>query len=402
MTTLCPVSAANMRNSHGVCVKKTTKQTGVARPKIKQRKVAAITLLMVGVIGLGGGEQALLAQTENLPIATAVPCPLFVPTTVATNTDAELPDATGTTPTDIVDSLPLTVTELSPSLYLIGGEENIAVFIDGSDVLLIGSAATAHREELRTCIARITEIPVKYIIGTHQHDNQTNSINTLLSPSPDRLTIAHENTRARILASGHQNSVNLIFTNNTTLFLDSSQIELHHFANSHTDGDIVVLFVTDRVLHAGNLFTDGHPFIDYATGGSSQGWIEALDGMLDLDFATIISGRGPIMTRTDVQLFRDWFVTLRTRVRQLVERGVPKRRVAAELVTEDLSRPLEDNSLPCAWIHCAGHTSHHFLRLTLPNLYDELVEARQRKSQAPLPTGLAPEDTRRPVTDPLP
>ena len=316
--------------------------------------------------------------------------------------NAELPDATGTTPTDIVDSLPLTVTELSPSLYLIGGEENIAVFIDGSDVLLIGSAATAHREELRTCIARITEIPVKYIIGTHQHDNQTNSINTLLSPSPDRLTIAHENTRARILASGHQNSVNLIFTNNTTLFLDSSQIELHHFANSHTDGDIVVLFVTDRVLHAGDLFTDGHPFIDYATGGSSQGWIEALDGMLDLDFATIISGRGPIMTRTDVQLFRDWFVTLRTRVRQLVERGVPKRRVAAELVTEDLFRPLEDNSLPCAWIHCAGHTSHHFLRLTLPNLYDELVEARQREFQAPLPTALVPEDASRPVTDPLP
>jgi len=402
MSTLCPVSAANMRDSQGICVKPITRHTSLARPKIKQPNISAIAMLMVGIIGLDSGEHTLSAQTPSLPITTAVPCPLFVPTTVATNTDAELPDATDTTPTDIVDSPPITVTELSPSLYLIGGEENIAVFIDGSDVLLIGSAATAHREELRTCIARITEIPVKYIIGTHQHDNQTNSINTLLSPSPDRLTIAHENTRARILASGQQNSVNLIFTNNTTLFLDSSQIELHHFANSHTDGDIVVLFVTDRVLHAGDLFTDEHPFIDYATGGSSQGWIEALDRMLDLDFATIISDRGPIMTRTDVQLFRDWFVTLRTRVRQLVERGVPKRRVAAELVTEDLSRPLEDNSLPCAWIHCAGHTSHHFLRLTLPNLYDELVEARQRKFQAPLPTGLAPEDARRLATDPLP
>ena len=390
-----------MRNSHGVCVKKTTEQTSMARPKTKQPKVSAIALLMVGIIGLGGGDQALLAQTETLPISNAIPCPLFVPTSVTTNGNTDLPDTAEPAPTntadellenqpvsDPFDSLPLTVTELTPTLYLINGEENIVVFVDGNDVLLTGGAVTDHREALLTCVARITALPVKYLIGTHQHDDQTGTINTLLDTGPDTLTIVHENTHARILASGHQDSMDLIFTDHMTLFLDNSKIELHHFGNSHTDGDVVVLFATDRVLHAGDLFTDGHPFIDYATGGSSQGWIEALDGMLDLDFATIIPGRGPIMTRTDVQLFRDWFVTLRTRVRQLVERGVPKRRVAAELVTEDLSRPLEDNSL--------------FLRLTLPNLYDELVEARQRKFQAPLPTGLAPEDARRPVTDPLP
>ena len=401
MTTLCPVSAANMRNSHVVCVEKLTEQTGVARSKTKQRKVATITLLMVGVISLGGGEQALFAQTENLPIATAVPCPLFVPTFATTNENNDLPDTAEPALTntaddllenrpvsDSTDSLPLTVTELTPTLYLINSEENIAVFVDGNDVLLTGGAATDHGEELLTCIARITTLPVKYLISTHQHDDQTGTISTLLGTGPETLTIVHKNTHARILASGHQDSMDLIFTDHTTLFLDNSKIELHHFGNSHTDGDVVVLFAADRVLHAGDLFTDGHPFIDYATGGSSQGWIEALDGMLDLDFTTVIPGHGPIMTRTDLQLFRDWFVTLRTRVRQLIERGVPKRRVAAELVTEDLSRPLEDNSL--------------FLRLTLPNLYDELVEARQREFQAPLPTALVPEDASRPVLDPLP
>ena len=401
MTTLCPVSAANMRNSHVVCVEKPTEQTGVARSKTKQRKVATITLLMVGVISLGGGEQALFAQTENLPIATAVPCPLFVPTVATPNENNDLPDTAEPALTntaddllenrpviDSTDSLAPTVTELTPTLYLINNEENIAVFVDGNDVLLTGGAATDHGEELLTCIARITTLPVNYLISTHQHDDQTGTISTLLGTGPETLTIVHKNTHARILASGHQDSMDLIFTDHTTLFLDNSKIELHHFGNSHTDGDVVVLFAADRVLHAGDLFTDGHPFIDYATGGSSQGWIEALDGMLDLDFTTVIPGHGPIMTRTDLQLFRDWFVTLRTRVRQLVERGVPKRRVAAELVTEDLFRPLEDNSL--------------FLRLTLPNLYDELVEARQREFQAPLPTALVPEDASRPVLDPLP
>ncbi|GIT67525.1 MAG: hypothetical protein Ct9H300mP25_09970 [Acidobacteriota bacterium] len=87
----------------------------------------------------------------------------------------------------------------------------------------------------------------------------------------------------------------------TTLFLDNSRVELQHFANSHTDSDIVVLFANERVLHAGDLFTNGYPVIDYTSGGSSRGWIEALDGMLSLDFELIIPGAGgPIMTRTEV------------------------------------------------------------------------------------------------------
>ncbi|GIS98136.1 MAG: hypothetical protein CM1200mP25_3730 [Acidobacteriota bacterium] len=85
--------------------------------------------------------------------------------------------------------------------------------------------------------------------------------------------------------------------------------------------------------------------------------------MLSLDFELIIPGRGPVMTRTEVLLFRDWFVTVRTRVKQLIERNVPKQRVVRELFMEDLTRPFQGNSL--------------FLRRTLPNLYDELVETRQ-------------------------
>ena len=141
-------------------------------------------------------------------------------------------------------------------------------------------------------------------------------------------------------------------------------------------------------MHAGDLFTDGYPIIDYASGGSSRGWVEALDRILALDFETIILARGPVMTRTDVQLFRDWFVTVRTRVRQLIERNVPKRRVTRELIMDDLTRPLAGDSL--------------FLRRTLPNLYDELVEERQELLSVSQPTGLGPEDATPAATGPLP
>lgn len=399
MKTLCSASAASLRDSHLVCVKPTNRHLDLEQSKEKQLRFFTNALLMVGIIGFVSHEQALSAQIQSLPPATAAPCSLFVPTSVAATTHTVLPITTESTPSNPAEELlenqpvsepansrPLTVTELAPTLYLINRDENIAVFVDGNNVLLIGSAATDHREELRTCIARITELPVKYIIDTHQHDRQPDNINTL--SDPDAVTVAHENTRTQMFASGRQNSTVLTFTDSTTLFLDNSRVELQHFANSHTNSDIVVLFANERVLHTGDLFTDGYPIIDYASGGSSRGWVEALDEILSLDFEMIIPERGPVMRRTDVQLFRDWFITVRTRVRQLIERNIPKRRVTEELITEDLTRPLEDNSL--------------FLSRTLPSLYDELVEARQKLLSASQPTSLAPEDARPPVTDPLP
>ena len=394
MKTLFPASAANLRNSHRVYVNPTSMDLRWVRSKTKQSRFFTKTLLVAAIIGFISHEQALSAQTESLPPATGVPCPLFVPTSVAATTHTVLPitpDNPGEqlldnqSVSEPVDSSLLAVTELAPTLYLINHEENIVVFVDGNDVLFIGSAAADQREKLRACITRITELPVKYIINTHQHDSQPKTINTL--PDPDAVTIAHEHTRTQMLADGRQNSTELLFTDSTTLFLNHSRVELQHFANSHTNSDIVVLFANERVLHAGDLFTDGYPIIDYASGGSSRGWIAALNRILALDFERIIPDRGPVMTRADVQLFRDWFVTVRTRVRQLIERNIPRRRVARELIMEDLTRPLQDDSL--------------FLRRTLPNLYDELVEERQALSSVSQPTGLGPEDATPAATDPF-
>ncbi|MEE3202317.1 MAG: hypothetical protein VX262_03380, partial [Acidobacteriota bacterium] len=63
MSTLCPVSTANMRDSPDICVKPITRHTSLARPKIKQPNISAIAMLMVGIIGLDSGEHTLSAQT---------------------------------------------------------------------------------------------------------------------------------------------------------------------------------------------------------------------------------------------------------------------------------------------------------------------------------------------------
>ena len=94
------------------------------------------------------------------------------------------------------------------------------------------------------------------------------------------------------------------------------------------------------MLYAGDLVVEGMPFIDYAAGGSSRGWVESLDGILALDFEALIPGTGPILTRRDVQVFRDRFATLRMRVMQLLYRDVPRAEALSLLQTTDLGWPL--------------------------------------------------------------
>ena len=323
MRTLCSASAASLRDSHVVYVKPTNRRLGSEQSKAKRARVFTSALFMVGIIGFVSHEQALSAQIQSLPPATAVPCPLFVPTSFAATTQPVLPVTTESTSSNPAEELSenqpvsepinlnaLTVAELAPTLYLISREENIAVFVDGNDVLLIGSAGGGQRGELRTCIARVTELPVKYIIATHQHDRQPNNINTL--SDPDTVIIAHENTRARMITSGlyADGAAGLpttTFMDRYSLLDDLDRIELYHFGPAHTDGDIVVVFPQKGVAYLGDLFAGkGIPVIDIESGGSGLAFPEtlarALDTLTALEVEYIVPGKAAPFMGSQVRL----------------------------------------------------------------------------------------------------
>jgi len=82
------------------------------------------------------------------------------------------------------------------------------------------------------------------------------------------------------------------------------------------------------------------PFIDYGNGGSAAEWTSTLDGLLTLDFDTVIPGHGPILSRTDVRVFRGKFEKLVSRITELIESGTSRNDIADELNIEDLNWPL--------------------------------------------------------------
>ena len=151
-----------------------------------------------------------------------------------------------------------------------------------------------------------------------------------------------------------------MYTDATTVFLGEAEASAHHVGRGHTNGDSVILFPDLGVIHTGDLFVGGSPFIDYNNGGSVVEWTTTLDDILALDFDTVIPGHGNIMDKDDVREFRRKMQTMLERARELVSQGVPEEEFRSRLDTQDLG-----------WDYSSG-----FAASSVPGMYHELTQAR--------------------------
>jgi len=70
----------------------------------------------------------------------------------------------------------------------------------------------------------------------------------------------------------------ITFEHDVTVHLNGEDIRALHFPSGHTDGDSIIFFPKNNVVHMGDDFVRyGFPFIDVASGGSVQGMIDAME-----------------------------------------------------------------------------------------------------------------------------
>jgi len=127
------------------------------------------------------------------------------------------------------------------------------------------------------------------------------------------------------------------FDRQAHLHLGGKNVDVYHFGRSHTNGDSVVLFPSERVLAAGDMFTYGDAtpqLIDYAGGGSAKEWTPTLDSVLALDFDAVVPGHGDVTTKAEMRKFRDSTVRLRTRVHDMLVQKKSKDDIAKMLQSE--------------------------------------------------------------------
>lgn len=162
--------------------------------------------------------------------------------------------------------------------------------------------------------------PVQGIVNTHYHRDHTHGNPAF--PAGTRI-VATEKTLAylkQVDAAYWQGAAagtlpNETFRNEHELSVGDKTVRLIQPGRGHTDGDLVALFVEDKVLHTGDLFFNGrYPNIDLEAGGSVREWVAAIDRVLQLDFDKVIPGHGPVTDRAGLVAFQ-------TFMRQLADVG---------------------------------------------------------------------------------
>ena len=203
---------------------------------------------------------------------------------------------------------------------LVGGGGNVGVFISDQNVVLIDNKYEIIEDVLMTSLKKITDKPIEYIINTHFHHDHSDG-NRAFGKQGIPI-IAHQNAKKRMMEDAelyggiystikdfvqpkYDKSSLPVFTyeSKMTISQGNEEIELYNFGNAHTDGDSVVVFKNNNIIHTGDAFVRyGYPYVDLNNGGSIKGLIDLL-GALELlcDANTIIMpGHGSLSKKEDV------------------------------------------------------------------------------------------------------
>ena len=228
-----------------------------------------------------------------------------------------------------------------------GSGGNIAVLTGKDGKLLIDAGFSVSQPAIAEALKSINADPITHLINTHWQTDHTGG-NAWLHAAGAAIT-AHENTRKRLLANtrveGWQWTFPAapasaipakVFTDNHELRRNDTRLSLKYYGPAHTDSDAWVHFTEADVVHVGDTWWNGvYPFIDYSTGGSIDGQIQAAEANLAAFTAEtiFIPGHGPIGRWSDVAEFRDMLVTVRKNVAALKKRGMSLEETIAESPT---------------------------------------------------------------------
>ncbi len=211
-------------------------------------------------------------------------------------------------------------------LYGLGG--NVGVLrTDRGAVVVDTLTFRMQGERVRELAEELGGGPVQAVINTHYHSDHTHGNPAFAAGTP---VIATERTLElmRAFDGAYWEGATAEFLPNRTFSADhelrvgGKTVRIHHLGRGHTDGDLVVLFVEDRVVHVGDLLFNGlYPNIDLEAGGSVREWGPTIERILELDFDAVIPGHGPVTDRAGLVAFQRFMEELAGVAQQAAQQG---------------------------------------------------------------------------------
>lgn len=229
------------------------------------------------------------------------------------------------------DKVNIKTTPLSEHIYMLEGSGgNIGVSVGTDGVFIIDTQFAPLTPKILAAIKKLSDKPIKMVTNTHHHGDHTGGNENL--GNLGATIIAHDNVRKRLLEKSPESALPVItFNDKLNIEINGEQVAIFHVENAHTDGDVMLYFTESNVLHTGDTyFSPRYPFIDLNSGGSVNGYINAVKtGLMLIDNDTkIIPGHGAISNKTEYESFLNMLETVKTAVLKEIEKGKTEDEVA--------------------------------------------------------------------------
>jgi glyoxylase-like metal-dependent hydrolase (beta-lactamase superfamily II) len=242
-------------------------------------------------------------------------------------------------PVKVTDAVYAVIGDLGGQTYENDGLNANLGFVIGDDGVLVINTGPSRRvaEALHAAIRKATDKPVKWVVNVngqnhYWHGNgyfagqkaaivaHAEAVRLMREQGPNQLT-ANQNTLKEKVAGTTLAFPTESFTDNKVLMLGTTKIELQHYGNAHTPGDLVVWLPQSGILFAGDLGITGRMLAVLPFGNTSS-WVNGLERVAALKPRTVIPGHGKVGTLADVQRdTRDYLVFLRSGAKRIFEAG---------------------------------------------------------------------------------
>ena len=238
------------------------------------------------------------------------------------------------------NDLSVTVTPLKGALFMLKGRGGNVVASVGEDGTLIidddyPQYAPAYEKALLNLGMKGAP---RFVLNTHWHGDHTGSNNYW--GERGAAIIAHNNVLQRMSSRQEMKAIGQVveaspraalpvvtFEQSLVLHFNKDDIEMQHYPRGHTDGDSIIFFSEENVVHMGDHFFNGaFPFVDLGSGGNVQSYAANVKLVLDRigDDTIVVPGHGALANKADLARFHSMIETTSALVQSRLAKGMSK------------------------------------------------------------------------------
>ena len=242
------------------------------------------------------------------------------------------------------------VIPVSKNIYMLEGSGgNIGVSVGDDGILIVDDQFAPLADKIEAALKSLNPGKLKFVLNTHHHGDHTGG--NAAFGAKDATIIAQSNVRDRLTKDAKLKKEAypaITFDQSASVHFNGEEIKLIHYGPGHTDGDSVIYFSGANVVHMGDQFVNGFPFIDFSSGGNVNGYIKTIGVVLEKipADAKIIPGHGKLSTVEDLKNYH----AMLNETAALVQKQIAEGKALAEIKTNGLPEKYKNFGGQARWI----------------------------------------------------